>query len=582
MAVALLDRERGTVGESAPAGLGVDLRHDRQALGDDALAVATNVDVHHTLGVVRLRLGRSLQVATVFAAAVRRLGKAGSVRYRAAGATLYRDSTAIATDLSPNLVTTFQPMRPLTDPTLWQFIADDGHMRKDDGTNLRLWGIAAPTATPGAGTGAAGSLTGNYSVKYTYVRKVGAAVAHESNPSPASNTVALTSDVLGVNNLVASTDPQVTHIRLYRTQAGGGVYLFDQELANGTTTATSSQADTALGAAVETDNDRPPAAAWVTEFQEHIFLCRDAANPHYLWWSKRFRPESVPPENFVEIGHPGDPLQCAVPLAGLLGVFSRETKHRVSGNATSGFLPQEAISRRGTPAPHAVVVTERGVVFVARDGIFLTNFVAPDEELSAAIAPLFHGETVNGYLPINWDAITTACVAAYKGQLYVALPTGTATAPNVIWVYSAATRAWHAIDHPARSLFVEEGTDTLTAGLDDAQVWVLEDPEATGDGGAAILFTVERDGQVSAPLVRKLFHAAKVDLDCQGQSVTVRLSVDGTLKRTHTVTGTRAKRRLPFPEASMGYSWRVAVTFSGTARVALYGLGVDAQPLKAG
>ena len=68
--------------------------------------------------------------------------------------------------------------------------------------------------------------------------------------------------------------------------------------------------------------------SWVTEFQGHLFMCRDASNPHYLWWSKRFR-EEVPSSNFLEIGHPSDPLQGALPLGGFLGVFARETKYRV-------------------------------------------------------------------------------------------------------------------------------------------------------------------------------------------------------------------------------------------------------------
>ncbi len=58
---------------------------------------------------------------------------------------------------------------------------------------------------------------------------------------------------------------------------------------------------------------------------------------------------------------------------GLLGVFSRRTKYRILGNITSGFVAQEALSSRGTPSPNSAIITEQGIGFVARDGIFMTN-----------------------------------------------------------------------------------------------------------------------------------------------------------------------------------------------------------------
>jgi hypothetical protein len=560
--------------------LGVNLRQERASLADEDVATAINADLHSFPGVLVVRAGRTAQFASALAGAIRRLARVNSVRYQVAGQALFRNQVSILTALHPNLMTTLLPFRPLNDTTLWTFIADDALMRKDDGTNLRTWGIAAPTTAPSVVAGAAGSLTGTYSVKYTYVRKVGSSVAHESNPSPVSGDVTLSSQALSVSSLVDSTDPQVTHKRIYRTLAGGTTWLYDQEVAQGTLTATSSQADTALGTAVETDNDPPPEASWAAEFGGTVLLCRDADNPHYLWYTKRFRPESVPTGNFLEIGNPDDPLQCAIPLAGLVGVFSRLTKYRVTGNATSGFVAEQALSRRGTPAPLAAIATEQGIAFVARDGIFLTNLIAADQELSAKIAGLFFGEDINGISRINWAAAETMSAAMWKGRLYMALPTGSNTSPDLLAVYSSQTRNWYFYDHACRSLAVEEDLDDLVAGFADGITYILED--GASDAGTGISLDAETKDYFGQSLdTRKLFIFFRVDTDVLSGTLTADFYVDGALKRSVSITGTRTKRLLPLPEATMGYSWRVRFRYTGTERAKVYGAAALWLPLEA-
>ncbi|HYE89538.1 MAG TPA: hypothetical protein VEA38_00905 [Terriglobales bacterium] len=568
-------------GQEVQGFLGVNLRQDRVSLADAELAKAINADLHAQPGVIVLRAGRTKQNSTALAdQTIRRLARINSVRYRVAANSVYRGADQIINGLSTNLYTTLMPFRPLNDTAIWAFIADDGLMRKDDGTNTRKWGIAAPTATPSVGTTGTG-LTGVYSVKYTYARVVGSAVAHESNPSPASANQTLTNQNLSISGLTASSDPQVTHVRIYRTVAGGSEYLFDQQIANGTTTATSSQADTALGDAVETDNDVPPDAGGCVNWNDQAWIFHDPDNPHYLWRSKRFRPESVPAANYLEIGNADDPIMAASPMVGLLGVLTRRTKYRVVGSEAGGYLYQEAISKRGTPAGLGVKGTEAGTLFVARDGVFLTNFIDADQELSAKIARIFNGESVNGISAINWDAASTISVEAFKNRYYVALPTGSSTTPDVLAVYSRDTRNWYFYDHPVRSLLYEEDTDDLTAGFTDGFVYVLED--GTTDAGSDIELDVEtKDYFGGSPKLRKLFLYAKVDLDTDGDTVTLKLYVDGVLKRTITgYSSSRGKALIPFPEECMGFTWRIALTYTGRKAVKWYGAGALWAPLEA-
>ncbi len=342
-----------------------------------------------------------------------------------------------------------------------------------------------------------------------------------------------------------------------------------------------SLADGSLGDLIEVDNGLPPVASWVTNFQEHAWFVRDAANPHYAWFSKRFKPESVPADNYLELGNADDPLQCAATVGGQLGVFSRKTKYRVFGNATSGFSSLEAASPRGTRCPMAMIPSEFGLLFVALDGIFSTVLSSPDTCFSERILPLFFGETVNDMLPLNWDQATTFSAATYKGRYYLSYAETGSSTPNRLAVYSRDTQHWYHYDHPLRSLYVEEDTDLALGGGLDGYVYVLEN--GTTDGGASIALTVDtKDFQGESKDSRKLFQYLKVDMNTLGATVTIKLYVDDTLRYTTTVsTSARAERLLPLSQGIMGHHWRANFTYTGSTRIRIYPCAALYLPLGA-
>ena len=558
---------------------GTNLRRERTSLPDEDVARAINCDLHTQVGTALLRRGRTLVYSLPLAASgrMRLQDTFVSARYNVTGTVLYKNGTSLLTGLSGTLRTSLLAMRPLQDTTTWTFIADLSGLRKEVGGTVRTWGIAPPGTAPVLAAGAAGALSGVYNVSYTYVRLDGTAVAHESNPSPTSLDVTVTATTISVSGLTASTDPQVTHKRLYRTVNGGSTRLFDQQITNATTTATLSVADTGLGSAVATDNDRPSLASVAVLHQEHVFLL-DPANPDYLWWSKRFRPESVPTTNFLRIGSSADPLHGLVSLVGLLGVFTLKTKYRVLGNDTSGFVHQEALSSRGTPAPQAALVTEKGCLFVARDGLFRTNFVQEDEELSGLIAPLFEGLTVNDYLPINWDAASTMALAYWKQRLYFAYPSGDATSPDMLAVYSFHTSQWYFYQMTADALYSDEASDQLWAGL-GTDITALE--SGAGDLGQAITMTLEPASRsFQAPFVRKRFDYLRVDATIPSGSLLCEIYLDERLVQYVLLTGTRTRRLLRL-HGLQGFTWRVRLTYTGTADVQIHGVEMQAVALRA-
>lgn len=564
--------------------LGVNLRQDRMRLSDGDVARAINADLHTQPGSILLRLGRTRQISTALAdLSVRRLARYyGGSRYRVAGQSLYRNETAIYGGLSNELVTTMTPFRPLNDTTVFMFVADTSRMQKDSGTALSDWGVAAPTTKPTVATGAGTGLTGAYGFRYTYVRIVGGVVVYESNPSPVSDTVNPINQDIAISGLIDSTDSTITHKRIYRTPADATSYLYDQDIAVGTTTGTSSTADTALGGEVEVDNDPPPNASWCFGYLEHMFLCRDRDNPHYLWWSKRYRPEQVPAENFIEIGHPQDPLQCGVAYGGLAGVFSRLTKYRILGNTTSGFVHQEAMTKRGTPAFNAVVATEQGIIFPALDGIFVTQLVSPDVEVTNEIEPLFHDEEVNGFYPINWGAASLFSAAVFKGRYYLSYADSRSNIPNMLMVYSFDTKRWYFYDHPLSSLFVEEEDNRMTAGTQTGFVVTMEN--GSDDEGEDIALEVETKdyaGEEGGNIL-KLYQYVKIDADTLGAAVNIDFYLDDTRRATLYLSHDgRTSRLYNLPASLLGYKWRAKVRYTGTERIRIYNCGALYVPLSA-
>ena len=92
-------------------------------------------------------------------------------------------------------------------------------MKKYDGTTLTNWGILSPSVAPTFAlvAGTQNTYTG-WNYVYTYYNSTS---GHESSPSPLSLSTGLITNQNVSVGVVASTDPQVTNIRIYRTTDGG-------------------------------------------------------------------------------------------------------------------------------------------------------------------------------------------------------------------------------------------------------------------------------------------------------------------------------------------------------------------------
>jgi len=154
---------------------------------------------------------------------------AGS-RFAFAGDSIYDDETSIASGLTEAQWAAIQ-YNAYNDTTDNIFALNGTDRKRIEGGVVYEWGLAAPGTAPTLTDGGGSGLTGQFNVKYTYVRKVGGSIVAESNPSDAADTAAALDNQSLAVSFTQPSDSQVTHVRLYRTLANGVIYYLDSEVA---------------------------------------------------------------------------------------------------------------------------------------------------------------------------------------------------------------------------------------------------------------------------------------------------------------------------------------------------------------
>lgn len=492
------------------------------------------------------------------------------VRFEFCGATIFRNETSIATSLTDAQWSAIK-YNQYNDTTQQVFAINGTDRKRIESSTVYEWGITAPSAAPtvaAAGTG----LTGSYRAKITYCRKVGSTVVSESNPSSASSAQSLTNESLRVT-WVASSDTQVTHVRLYRTIAGGSTYFHDQDIAIGATTVDTSTADASLGTEVETDHDRPPLGQYVSgpAFDGTCFIVKN----NLLHYCKPQQPEYWPSDYFIEVSTPQAPGKCPVIFHnGQPYFFTKHSIYLIQGTGHGNLLPIPMSAKTGAQGVFgAVAVPGRGIYHTGPDGIYL--FSGMDVKITeATLDPIFraanHNETstVNG-IPRVSD-MDTAWLHAYGNHLYFGYASTGYTYPiNVLKLNLETNRIAYLnySDLEIRCLTNDITNDRVLVGDTSGFVRVIDDTSVTTDAGTAISWEVQ-SMDYTLQTRRHFPRWAKYDIDASdATSVTASIIVDGTTVQTHAITGER-ETKYRHIETSNGR--RCALRISGSGPVTIY------------
>lgn len=544
----------------------LDVSTDSADLPDDGMQRCKNMRLDQD-GKAIVRDGSTKLNAVAIGTPIYRIIEQGGTRYSFASTIIYSDETSIKTGLTAAMWSGI--LYNSYNTTTQNVFALNGTDRKRiEGSNVYEWGIAAPTTAPTIAVGAGTGLTGDYNVKYTYVRKEGTTVVSESNPSSAAAAaVTLANQSLSVT-CTAPSDTQVTHIRVYRTLAGGSTYYVDQDLTLPTVTVDTNTADASLGTEVAINHDRPPLGTVVAgpNYNGTCFILKD----NLLYYCLAKQPEYWPTTYYIEVSPPQFPCKTMVFFNGQPHVLTKNKIYQIQGTGNNTFFPFEMESVTGAEGINcALAVKGIGIFHIGSDGVYLYTSAGDINFTAKRFRPIFRGTTVNG-IPGAGD-LSTAWIIQFKNQIYIGYAGSGDTYPTNCLVFNLDNKktSYYTWGVEISAVWVDQQNDRLLGGDENGYVWVLEDSSATTDGGTAISWELESK-DFTLQTRRHFPRFVKYDVDASNATTcTGYLKLDGTSHQSHTLSGNRqTKRRL----VTTGNGNRCALGVSGTGTATVYAI----------
>jgi hypothetical protein len=537
-----------------------------------AMRRCTNLHLDRA-GIAQTRPGSSKLNTTALSARAYALLEQGGYRYAFAGTDIYRDEASLSASGLTSALWSAMLYNPFGITTQTVFGVNGTDRKKIEGTTIHEWGITPPSAAPTVAVGTGAGLTGSYRAKVTYVRKSGSTVVCESNPSDASAAQSLTNQALRVT-WSASSDPQVTHVRIYRTQAGGSTYYYDQEVAIGSTSVDTTTADNALGTEVDIDHDRPPLGTIVAgpTYQGYVFILKD----NLLYWCRPKYPEYWPATYYVEVCPIQFPLKAIIDYFGTWYCMNDREIFNIQGSGTSSFFTTPMKASCGTKGAQAVeAVKGLGILHLGNDGIYAFTQSGDSNITNEQFRLLFEGETVGNIPGINTDALANCLMKVFNNKLYFAYPSAGETYPDNVLVVNISTKKASHYQYPfsVATFAIDYTNRRLLAADTDGYIWHIEDTSKTDDGGTAIAWQIE--SKAFTDQVHKYFpRYAKYDLSLDSSSATANgyILLNDVVKQTHTLTESRKTRQRLITECNGD---RLGIRITGTGQVSFYAAEVE-------
>lgn len=522
-----------------PSGV-LNISSDPSDLDDGDMVRCKNMRINQK-GKVTTRYGSNKINTQAIDTDIQYLVEQGGDRYVFAGTSLYLNESSIASSLT-NTSWSAIKYNAFNDTTQQVYAINGTDRKRIEGAGVYEFGIEAPTSAPTVAVGSLTGLTGDYSAKYTYAKKVGSVVVSESNPSPASSTTTLANQSLDIT-WTASSDSQVTHVRVYRTTAGGSIYYHDQDILIGTTTVDTNTVDGSLVTSVETDHDRPPLGKYILgpNFNGVCFILKDKD----LYFCKAKQPEYWPATNFIEVGTEQLPLVAAIFHNGQLYCATKRDIFFIQGTGTESFFPIKMTALTGAQNQFGFVsVLGRGIYHTGHDGIYLYSNTADRKITEDTLDPIFSGESVNGMDGVS--EMSSSWLFHYGVNLYFGYTSSGEDKPSNVLVFNLETNryAYYKYDFQIAHIVEDNFNNRVLVGDRTGFLREIENKSKIDDSGAAISW--ECQSKDFTLQTRKHFPRwIKYDVDVLSGTALGSLLLDGKIHQSHMIIGSRnTKRRL--------------------------------------
>lgn len=313
---------------------------------------------------------------------------------------------------------------------------------------------------------------------------------------------------------------------------------------------------------------------------DQAFMAGDPDNPHVLYYSNPFNPETFPQENFVEVGTPDSPIMALVVLRGLLYVFTSKTVFQIYGGGGAVPIPVPTGCMHGLVANFAWAASENVIFYMSYDGVYAfqgsgSKYMTLDTEW------VWTGKNLGPIPAIDTTQKASIFMAYANHELFVSYVDQTGIRRRLIW--SENYQRWRPdLTTPQiTSEFFEQDTGQFVVGGSDGMVYLdrINDYDSGGFmGGVEIknpisfaLQTAQMDqGQAKA---FKVFNELTIDAALNGNTVNVFLVFDNgaTIVPAGVITGTgRAQYQINIGNGAGITSLNVGLLLTGATTSVIY------------
>lgn len=175
-------------------------------------------------------------------------------------------------------------------------------------------------------------------------------------------------------SLPVSSDPQVTHLEIWRTLSGGNEYFLVDRIPNGTRTYVDRTDDADLvGETLDINAGMAPRCTHMVDFAGRAFAFGDALAPQRLYISEALEPWNFAPQNFVDLT---DGTTLAITgvarTENVLLAFKNDTTFaiRATGNPAFPFDVETRMRDVGCVSPNGIVNVQNVFHYPDEQGFF--------------------------------------------------------------------------------------------------------------------------------------------------------------------------------------------------------------------
>jgi hypothetical protein len=283
-----------------------------------------------------------------------------------------------------------------------------------------------------------------------------------------------------------------------------------------------------------TTRPRTPMSLLAIAFDK-AWLAGDPNNPHKLYYSRPFRPETFPVQNSIEVGSPDAPIMALIETRGLLYVLTTKRVYQVLGAGTSVPVIIPTSVKHGLVSSQAWATAENVIYYLSYDGVYAFQG-AGSAYLSESVEWIWTSKNLGPIQAMDPAAVAQTTMAYGNHELFVSYTGLDGARHRMIWhdVY----KRWRNDDSGQTDIFAmnfEEDTGKLIVGGLDGMVY--QDRTGESDWGTydssgtfvptPIPFTMQTaQMDMEAPKAFKQYNELTLDMDTSGQDVNISLVFD--------------------------------------------------------